>query len=597
MVKGTDDMTDNGSLVVENTDSALVEDQKNLSEEQEDIQTLTDFMESYEESLESIQEGKVLKGLILDIDNEFVLVDIGYKSEGQIRVSEFTDAKGRLTVKVGDEVDVLLVRKEDKEGRVILSREKAARVRIWDEIEEAYKNHDTIKGKIVSQVKGGLSVDIGLQAFLPGSQADLRPVRDLDAMIGTEHEFRVLKFEKRQGNVVLSRRAVLEEERKALREETLEQLEKDAILEGIVSNITHYGLFIDLGGIDGLVHITDMSWGKIGHPSEKYQIGDPITVKVLNFDREKKKVSLGIKQLTPDPWSGAQERYPEGTKVTGRISGLREYGAFVELEEGMEGLIHVSEMSWTKKINHPSQILTVGDMVEVVVLNLDPDKRRISLSMRQTEPNPWDVIAENYPVGAIIEGKIKNITDFGIFVGIDEGIDGLVHISDISWTKKIDHPSKPYKRGDEVQAVILDIDKENERFSLGIKQLTPDPWNDIPERYAPGTRVGGTVTNITDFGIFVEVEEGIEGLIHVSQLSKGKESKPLKDFQINEEVQAQVVHVSQEEKRIGLSIRKLEESLERDIHKGYTDSEKKAASNLGELIKEKMNAQTADSEE
>lgn len=596
MVKGTDEMAENGLSVTENVYSTFEDDQKTFSEEmmedlnetEESIQDSDNFMELYEESLKSIHEGKVIKGEIVQIDKEFVLVDIGYKSEGQIRISEFVNLEGQLTAKVGDKVDVLLVRKEDKNGRIILSKEKAAMVKIWDDVEEAYKNHDTVRGKIISRVKGGLSVDIGVQAFLPGSQADMRPVRDLGTLVGAEHDFRVIKYEKRQGNIVLSRRAALEAERKALREKTLELLEKDAILEGIVRNITDYGLFIDLGGIDGLVHITDMSWGKIGHPSEIYQIGDKITVMILSFDKERERVSLGIKQLTPDPWTGAQDKYPVGVSITGRIERLKEYGAFVEVEEGMEGLIHVSEMSWTRKTKHPSQILSVGNIVEAKVLSLDIAKKRISLSIKQLESNPWDTIAENYPIGAIIEGKIKNITDFGIFIGIDEGIDGLVHISDISWTKKINHPSELYGKNDEVQAVILDIDKENERFSLGIKQLTPDPWNEIPEKYKPGTQVSGTVTNVTDFGLFVEVEEGIEGLIHISQLPKGNQDNPLEGFQVKDEIQAEVVNVSKEDKRIGLSIRKLKESSEKGTHNSYVNNQKQATSNIGTLLKEKM---------
>ncbi len=595
MGKGTDEMADIGGTVTENTESSVEDVEKTFSEEEgdldetdEDTQDGQSFMELYEESLKSIQEGKIVRGEIVQIDDEFALVDIGYKSEGQIRVSEFLNADGQVAAKVGDQVDVLLVRKENKEGRITLSKEKAARVKKWEEVEEAYRDHGTIKGRIVSRVKGGLSVDIGLQAFLPGSQADLRPVKDLGALIGTEHDFRILKCEKRQGNIVLSRRAALEAERKALQEKTLKLLEKDAVLEGLVSNIADYGLFIDLGGIDGLVHITDMSWGKVGHPSETYQIGDKVTVKVLKFDKDRGRVSLGIKQLTPDPWSSAEDKFPVGTRVTGRIASLKEYGAFMELEEGMEGLIHVSEMSWTGKIKHPSQILSVGNEVEARVLSLDVAKRRISLSLKQLEPNPWDTIAENYPIGAIIEGKIKNITDFGFFVGIDEGIDGLVHISDISWTKRIKHPSELYKKGDEIQAAILDIDKENERFSLGIKQLSPDPWGAVPEKYPIGTRVSGTVKSVTDFGIFVELEEGIEGLIHVSQLPKGRQEKPLEDFQVMEQIEAEVVNISQEDKRIGLSIRKLEESSIREMQKNNMKNQKKATSNLGDLLKEKM---------
>ena len=571
MEKGTDEMIENG-----------------FSATGEDFQGSDQFMELFEESLKSIQTGKIARGEIVKIDKEFVLVDIGYKSEGQIRLSEFVDLQGNMTAKVGQKVDVLVVSIEDSDGRVILSKERAARVQVWDVIEEAYKNQGTVRGKIISQMKGGLSVDIGIQAFLPRSQADLRPVRDLDTLIGTEHDFRIVKYERHQGNVVLSRRAALEAERKALREETLKRLENGAIVEGIVSNIRDYGLFIDLEGIDGLVHITDLSWGKIGHPSDRYQIGDKVTVKVLSFDKEKEKVSLGIKQLTPDPWSKTLENYPVGSKVSGRVESLKEYGAFVELEEGIRGLIHVSELAWTGKVKHPSQVLNVGETVEALVLNLDTAKKRISLSVKQLEPNPWDSIADKYPIGAIIEGKVKDITKFGIFVGIDEDIDALVHISDMSWTKQVNHPSELYKKGDLVQAVILDIDQENQRFSLGIKQLTPDPWDIIPEKYKRGTRVNGKVTSITDFGIFVELEEGIEGLVHISQIPKAGGDNPLDNFQIKDEIQAEVVNVSKEEKKIGLSIRKLSENAERDLHKGYVQNPQQATSNLGDLIKEKM---------
>ncbi len=597
MSKGTDEMSESGFSQTENTDGAVWEDSDGFSDgfsgdSSEAGMGMGDdpsFMEMFEESLNNFQEGKIVSGEIVQIDNEFALVDIGYKSEGQIHISEFQDLEGNLKADVGDTVEVLLVRKEDKDGNIVLSKEKAARVKIWDDIEEAYKNDETIKGKIISRVKGGLSVDVGLQAFLPGSQADLRPVKDLDTLVGVEEEFKIIKYERRQGNIVLSRRAVLEVEREALREKVLENLEEGAVVEGAVTNITDYGLFIDLGGIDGLVHVTNIAWSKTGHPSELYQIGDKIQVKVLSFDRERERVSLGIKQLTPDPWTGIEEKYPVGTKVLGRIATLKKYGAFVELEEGVEGLVHISEMSWTRKVMHPSELLRVGDTVETIVLSLDVPKKRISLSIKQLEPNPWDVITEEYPIGAIIEGKIKNITDFGVFVGIDKGIDGLVHISDISWTKQIKHPSELYKKGDEVRAVILRIDKENEHFSLSIKHLTPDPWNEIPEKYKPGTRVSGKITNITDFGLFVELEEGIEGLIHVSQLPKGQEdTKDLKDYQVGDEIEAEVVNVSQKEKRIGLSIRKLQESPEKKVYTNYVNNQEKATSNLGALLKEKM---------
>jgi small subunit ribosomal protein S1 len=494
---------------------------------------------------------------------------------------------------VGDKIDVLLEKREDEDGRIILSKEKAAKIKIWDEIKRIYEEDGTIRGQIVSRLKGGMAVDIGLQAFLPGSQIDLKPIKNFDSLIGTKHDFKILKYNKRRSNIVLSRRALLEKDRKSMRETTLKKIEEGTVVTGTVKNITDYGLFIDLGGIDGLLHITDISWGRVGHPSELFQVGDQIPVKVLKFDTEKERVSLGLKQLKPDPWSDADSRYPVNTKVSGKVVSLADYGAFIEIAEGIEGLIHVSEMSWTRKIRHPSQMLKVGDVVEAVVLNIDSVNKRISLGLKQVEPNPWAVIGEKYPIGTTIEGRIKNITDFGIFIGIDEGIDGLVHISDISWTKRIKHPSEVYKKGQEVQAVVLNIDEANERFSLGIKQLTPDPWDEIPIKYKPGTRVTGTITNITDFGVFIELEEGIEGLIHVSELTKEKGGNPLSRFKVEDVIQAKVINLSKDEKKIGLSIKQLEEGDEKDIYKRYMNSSREATSNLGELLKAGMEARTA----
>lgn len=546
------------------------------------------FQQLYEESLKTIQEGEVLEGEVVQVDQEHVLVDIGYKSEGQIPIQEFLDEQGNLMAQVGEKVEVLLERRNDDEGTVRLSKDKAAKIKIWDQIKELYENDGTIKGTIISRVKGGLSVDIGLPAFLPGSQVDLRPVRDMDGLVGTEHEFKIVKYNRRRSNIVLSRRALLEADRAEKKKETLELIEEGSVLEGIVKNITDYGLFIDLGGIDGLVHITDISWGRVGHPSEMCRIGDNLNVKVLKFDRERERVSLGIKQLAPDPWKDADQKYPIGMRITGRIVSMTDYGAFVEVEPGVEGLIHISEMSWTRKVRHPSQLLNVGDTVDAMVLNIDLERKRISLGMKQVEPNPWDIIEEKYPVGTTIEGKIKNTTDFGIFIGIDEGIDGLVHISDISWTKRIKHPSELYKKGQEVQAVVLNIDKESERFSLGIKQLTTDPWEEIPTKYKPGTRVTGTVTNVTDFGLFVELEEGIEGLVHVSEIGRDKKGNPLSRYQEDDVIQAKVLDVSREEKKIALSIRKLEESSEKEIYRNYVNTRQEATSNLGELLREEM---------
>jgi small subunit ribosomal protein S1 len=502
------------------------------------------------------------------------------------------DSDGNLQAEVGQEVDVLLERAEDEDGIIILSREKAAKIKVWDEISRVYNEDGVITGTIVGRVKGGMSVDIGVPAFLPGSQVDLRPVRNLDALIGQTFQFKILKFNKKRSNIVLSRRVLLEKEREEKKRETLKILEEGRVMEGVVKNITDYGVFVDLGGIDGLLHITDMSWGRVNHPSDMFSIGDKITVKVLHFDRERERVSLGLKQLKEDPWKHAAEKYPVGTRVQGRVVSLADYGAFVEVEEGVEGLIHVSEMSWTRKVRHPSKVVQVGDIVEAVVLSINPEAKRISLGMKQVEPNPWDVIAEKYPVGTTIEGKVKNITDFGIFIGIDEGIDGLVHISDISWTKRIKHPSELFKKGDEVQAVVLNIDRENERFSLGIKQLQPDPWEEIPYKYQVGTKVTGTVTNVTDFGVFVELEEGIEGLIHVSEISQEKIKTPVGMFEVGDTVTAKVVSVSRRERKIGLSLRRLEEESDRAAYREYLNTTQAATSSLGEQLKQALGRQS-----
>ncbi|MCK5552128.1 MAG: 30S ribosomal protein S1, partial [Deltaproteobacteria bacterium] len=474
-----------------------------------------DFKKLYEASLKTIEEGDILKGTVMAVDPEYVTVDIGYKSEGQIPISEFKDKDGNVEVRVGDETDVLLERKEDDNSLITLSKGKADKLKTWRSVSKAFREGAIVDGTITSRIRGGFTVDIGINAFLPGSQVDIRPVRNLDRFLGNRFKFKVIKFNKKRSNIVLSRRALLEEERKTLREETLTHLREGEILEGVVKNITDYGAFVDLGGIDGLLHITDISWGRINHPSDKVSIGGRIKVKVLNFDRERERVSLGLKQLSPDPWEEVEGKYPVGSHMKGRVVSTTDYGAFVELREGVEGLVHISEMSWTKKIKHPSQIVGVGDIIDAVVLDVDVPKKRISLGMRQVEPNPWSLIEEKYPVGTRVKGTVKTITDFGVFVGFDEGIDGLIHISEMAWTKKIKHPAEIYKKDQEVEAVVLNIDRENERFSLGIKQLTEDPWEEIPNKYRIGERVKGKVTNITDFGVFIELEDGIEGLIHV----------------------------------------------------------------------------------
>jgi small subunit ribosomal protein S1 len=546
------------------------------------------LMEMYEESIRRVREGEIVQGKIIQIDKEFVLVDIGYKSEGQVPIEEFIGSDGTIQAAVGDTIEIMVERWEEEDGGVRLSKEKASRVKVWDDIKKAYEDDGVVRGTITSRIKGGLSVDIGIPAFLPGSQVDLRPVRDLDQLVGKTFDFKVLKYNRKRSNVVLSRRVILEKEREAKRAETLATIHEGKVMDGVVKNITEYGVFVDLGGIDGLLHITDMSWGRVNYPSEMFSMGDDITVKVLNLDLERERVSLGLKQLVPDPWTTAEETYPVGSHVVGRVVSLTDYGAFVELEKGVEGLIHVSEMSWTRKIRHPSKVVSVGETVEAVVLNISAENRRISLGMKQVVPNPWDVIAEKYPVGTTIEGKIKNITDFGLFIGIDEWIDGLVHISDISWTKRIRHPSELYKKGDEIQAVVLNIDKENERFSLGIKQLQRDPWEAVPERYTVGSKITGTVTNVTDFGVFVELEEGIEGLVHVSEVTTEKLKTPLGRLQVGDIVSAKVLNVNPKERRIGLSIKQIEMDEEHDLVSDYLTNYSGPASSLGEVLKENL---------
>ena len=546
------------------------------------------LMDMYEESFRRFQEGEVVSGRIISVDKDFVLVDIGYKSEGQIRIQEFKDEEGNVKANVGDRVDVMVEFWDDDQEVVILSKEKAASVKIWDDIKKAYEQDKTIDGVITTRVKGGFSVDIGVQAFLPGSQADLRPIRNLDDMVGKTYKFKILKYNRKRSNIVLSRRAMLEQDREIKRAATLEAIQEGQVIEGIIKNITEYGVFVDLGGVDGLLHITDISWGRVKHPADLFVVGDPIKVKILSLDLEKERVSLGMKQLNEDPWLTATEKFPVGSRVTGRVVSLTDYGAFIELEEGIEGLIHVSEMSWTRKIRHPSKVVSIDEQVEAVVLDIKPENRRISLGMKQVVPNPWDVISEKYPVGTTIEGRIKNITDFGLFIGIDEGIDGLVHISDISWTKRIKHPSELYKKGDIVQAIVLDIDKENERFSLGVKQMQQDPWKTVAERYEVGKEITGTVTNIADFGVFVELEEGIEGLVHVSEITKEKIKTPEGKFKVGELINAKVMNINSEERRIGLSIKRLEGDDEQSVFDEYVSHMGPQTTSFGEILRENL---------
>ena len=533
-----------------------------------------DFEALFEESLRSVKPGGVVKGTVVGITATHVLIDVGYKSEGQIPLQEFLDRQGNLQVKVGDEVDVFFDSSEGENGGIVLSRQRAENMKIWEDIERAYNEGIGVEGYIVGKVKGGFKVDVGVPGFLPGSHVDVRPTRNLDKFIGTKDRFAILKFNRARGNVVVSRRAILEKERDTLKQEVLKVIEEGVILEGTVKNITGYGAFVDLGGIDGILHISDMSWGRINHPSEIVQVGEKIKVVVLKFDAEKERISLGMKQLTPDPWHTVAEKYPIGSRVQGKVISLMDYGAFVELESGIEGLIHISEMSWTRKISHPSKVLQVGQAVEVVVLNVDPSHRRISLGLKQVMANPWELAKEKYPVGTTVKGPVRNITDFGIFVGIEEGIDGLVHISDLHWTKKLKHPSELYKKGDMVEARVLGVNVENERFSLGIKQLATDPWKIIAERFPVGSRVKGQVTSVPDFGVFVRLDEGVEGLIHVSQLSTERVDKPSTLFKVGDTVEAEVLNVDVAERKIGLSIRALRKTEERQEMENYLNREK-----------------------
>lgn len=537
-----------------------------------------DFQTLFEESMRSVKPGGVVKGRVVGITATHVMIDVGYKSEGQIPLQEFLDRDGKVQVKVGDDVDVFFDSSEgeDENGDIILSRERAENIKIWEEIEKAYREGTGVEGVILSKVKGGFHVDMGVPGFLPGSHVDVRPTRNLDKFVGKRDKFAILKYNRPRGNVVVSRRVLLEKERELLKKEILKVLEEGVILEGTVKNITSYGAFVDLGGIDGILHISDMSWGRINHPSELVKVGDHVKVAVLKFDAERERISLGMKQITPDPWTSVRESYPVGARISGKVLSLMDYGAFVELEKGIEGLIHISEMSWTKKISHPSKIVQVGETVEVMVLNVDPNHRRISLGLKQVLPNPWEQMKEKYPQGSVINGPVRNVTDFGIFVGVEEGIDGLVHVSDLHWTKKIKHPSELYKKGDIVDAKVLGVDVQNERFSLGIKQLATDPWKLIAERYPVGSKVKGEVTSVPDFGVFVRLEEGVEGLIHVSQLSTERVDKPSALFKVGDPVDAEVINVDPHERKIGLSIRALKKTEERQEMENYLKKEKAA---------------------
>lgn len=514
----------------------------------------------YEKALKEPRVGEIIKGKVVCIAKDVIIVDIGYKAEGHIPLKEFLDAHGSPQVKVGDEIEALLESAEDENGYVVLSKEKARQIRTWDEIEDAYKTGKAIDGKIIQKVKAGFNVDLsGVTAFLPGSQVDLRPVNNPDQLINNSFMFKVLQYDRQKPNIVVSRRAILEEERERNKKDILQTLEEGKIVDGVVKNITSYGVFVDLGGIDGLLHITDMSWGKVKHPSQAFKVGDKISAKILKFNKEENKISLGLKQIKPNPWDTAEEKYQAGTKVMGKVSSITDYGVFVEVEEGLEGLVHLSELGWAK-LKHPSQRFKVGDAIEVKVLEIDCVNKKLSLSRKQAEPSPWDEMALKYPKGTKVKGVVKNIADYGIFVGIEEGVDGLVHISDMSW-KKIKHPTELFQKGQEIEAEVLNIDKDKERLSLSIKAIQQDPWQGVEEKYHAGMSVIGKITNMANFGAFVELENGVEGLIHVSELTRGK--KKGLNITVGDTVETEVLNVDPEERKIGLGFKGLVKSEER----------------------------------
>jgi len=560
-----------------------------LNQETPDNDEEMSFAELFEmeENNTVVNVGDVTIGTIIGTVDDYVLVDVGDKAESYIAKSEFQLDEG-IEFNVGDTFEVFVERRKD-EGGLLLSRDKAIAIKVWEDIAKIQEADETIEGKIENRVKGGMSVNIGVPAFLPYSQIDLRPVKDLDALIGESFDFKILKFNRKRNNVVISRRAILEEARAKLREKMRSVLEEGQIIKGAITNITDYGLFIDMGGMDGLCHITDLSWGRVSHPAKLYKVGQELEVKVLKYDKEHDRVSLGVKQLKADPWATVAERFPVGEKTVGKVVSITDYGVFVELEEGVEGLIHVSEMTWSKKPRHPSKMVTVSDELEIMVLNIEPETKRISLGMKQLLPNPWDLVTDNYPVGSVIEGKVKNITDFGIFIGIEEGIDGLIHVSDLSWTERIKHPSEKYAKGETIQAAVLKIDKEHERFSLGIKQLEPDPWQAAYNNFPSGTIIEGKITNVTDFGVFVQLEEGIEGLVHVSEISKDKVKTPIGMYEVGDTLKAIVINVSAKDRKIGLSIKTLEEDGEEGAAKNYAKKKEEAAatapSTFGDLLK------------
>jgi small subunit ribosomal protein S1 len=542
------------------------------------------LLDQFEQEQASLQEGEVVRGTVVGISERGVVIDFGYKSEGIVNPAEFTE-NGVLAVKAGDEVDVLVKNMETADGLPVLSRADAVRMKAWDDLERSHRDGTNIKGRVIERIKGGLRVDIdGIAAFLPGSQVDVRPVRNLDSLRNQQIEAKVIKLNRKRSNVVLSRKAVIEEENAGRKGQTLQHIEEDIVVEGQIKNLTDYGAFVDLGGVDGLLHVTDMSWGRLQNPSELFRVGDSIQVKVLKFDRERERVSLGYKQLLPDPWSSVEERFPVGTRVPGRIASVADYGAFVELENGVEGLVHVSEMSWSKRVKHPSKLVNPGDTVEVEVLSVDPKARRISLGMKQIQDNPWQTLHERYQVGTRVHGRVRNLTDFGAFIEIEDGVDGLVHVSDISWSRRIKHPSEVLKKGQEIDAVITSIDAENRRLSLSIKDLEPNAWDRFVTEHKPGDVVRGKIARFANFGAFIELDDNLEGLCHISELSEDRVEKPEDVVQLGQEMEFKILRIDAESKKIGLSARAVGKDNEPVVDaKVYSSQAGSGMASLGEL--------------
>jgi small subunit ribosomal protein S1 len=541
------------------------------------------MLDQYEQEQAAFQEGSVVRGTVVGINDRGVLIDFGFKSEGLVDQQEFTE-NGELTVKRGDEVEVLIKSMESQEGQPILSRADAVRMRAWDELEKAHRDGTPIKGRIIERVKGGLRVDVdGVDAFLPGSQVDSRPVRNLESFRGQEIEAKVIKLNRKRSNVVLSRKAILDEQNEGRKGETLDNLEESIIVDGQIKNLTDYGAFVDLGGIDGLLHVTDMSWGRLQNPAELFKVGETVQVKVLKFDRERERVSLGYKQLQPDPWESVEERFVIGSKVNGSVASVTDYGAFIELEPGVEGLVHVSEMSWSKRMKHPSKLVNVGDTVEAEVLGVDPKARRISLGMKQMQANPWQTLRERYQIGARVSGRVRNLTDFGAFIEVEDGVDGLVHVSDISWNKRIKHPGEVLKKGQEIEAVITNIDTENRRLSLSIKDTEPSSWDRFVNTHKPGDIVRGRITRFANFGAFVELDEGLEGLCHISELSEERVDKPEDVAQVGQEMEFRVLRIENDNKKIGLSARAASSDEPIVDTKSYSTEAKGGMASLAEL--------------